>query len=89
MNKKLIFFGIDRDDVVYVGEFNGDKILSIIYGKVDENILLWKIVIFDVVVNRKDIYFSNKGEILVNDCLMGKVKNFIIGEEVEYDGMFI
>ncbi|AGX42264.1 hypothetical protein [Clostridium saccharobutylicum] len=88
-NKKLALLGIDRDDVVYVGELNGDKISSIIYGKVDENTSSWKTITLDAVVNRKDIYFSNKGEILVNDCLMGKVKNLTTGEEVEYDGTLI
>lgn len=88
-NKKLTLLGIDREDVIYVGELNGEKISSITYGKVDESTSSWKTVTLDSVVNKKDVYFSNKSEILVNDSLMGKVKNLTTGNEVEYEGTLI
>lgn len=88
-NKNLTLLGIDRNDVIYMGELNGEKISSIIYGKVDENTLSWKTVNLDAVVNRKDIYFNNESEILINDNLKGVVKNLTTGLEVEYEGKLI
>ncbi|EKQ53851.1 MULTISPECIES: DPP IV N-terminal domain-containing protein [unclassified Clostridium] len=88
-NKKLTLLGIDRNDVVYMGELNGDKITNITYGKVDEDTSTWKKVALDSVVNSDDIYFNNKSEILVNDNLKGSVKNLTSGSEVEYEGKLI
>ena len=88
-NKKLTLLGIDRNDVIYMGELNGDKISSIIYGKVSEDTSTWKKVTLDSVVNSDDLYFSNKSEILINDNLKGSVKNLTTGNEVEYEGKLI
>lgn len=88
-NKKLELLGIDRNDVIYMGELNGDKITSITYGKVDEDISNWKKVTLDSVVNSNDIYFNNNSEILINDNLKGSVKNLTTGNEVEYEGKLI
>ena len=82
-NKNLTLLGIDRNDVIYIGELNGEKISSIIYGKVDEDTSSWKTVNLEAVVNRKDIYFNNESEILINDNLKGAVKNLTTGLEVE------
>lgn len=88
-NKNLTLLGIDREDVVYVGELNGDKISSIIYGKIDDDTANWTTINLESVVNRKDIYFSNKSEILINDNLVGVVKNLSTGAEVPYDGKLL
>ena len=88
-NKKLTLLGIDRKDVVYMGELNGDKITSIVYGKVNEDTSTWKKVTLDSVVNINDLYFSNESEILINDNLKGSVKNLTTGNEVEYEGKLI
>lgn len=88
-NKKLMFLGIDRNDVIYMGELNGDKIATIIYGKVNEITSAWKKVTIDTPISRNDLYFSNKSEILINDTLKGSVKNLTNGEEVEYEGKLI
>jgi hypothetical protein len=88
-NKKLTLLGIDRKDVIYMGELNGDKISSIIYGKINEDTSTWKKVSLDSVVNSDDIYFSNNSEILVNDNLKGSVKNLSTGKEIEYEGKLI
>ena len=89
MNKNLTLLGIDREDVIYVGELNGDKISSIIYGKVDTDTANWTTVNLESVVNRKDIYFSNKSQILINDNLVGIVKNLTTNEEWPYDGKLL
>lgn len=88
-NKNLTLLGIDRNDVIYIGELNGEKISNIIYGKVDEDTSSWKTVNLEAVVNRKDIYFNNESEILINDNLKGAVKNLTTGLEVEYEGKLV
>lgn len=88
-NKNLTLLGIDRQDVVYMGELNGDKIASIVYGKVSEDTSTWKKVTLDSVVSSEDLYFSNDSEILINDNLKGSVKNLTTGNEVEYEGKLI
>ena len=88
-NKNLTLLGIDRNDVIYIGELNGEKISSIIYGKVDEDTSSWKTITLDAVVNKDDLYFNNNSEILINDNLKGAVKNLSTGVEVEYEGKLI
>lgn len=88
-NKKLTLLGIDRNDIIYMGELNGDKVTSITYGKINESTSSWKKITLDSVVNCEDIYFSNKSEILINDNLKGSVKNLTTGKEVEYEGKLI
>jgi len=88
-NKKLTLLGIDRNDVIYMGELNGDKITSITYGKVEEDTSTWKKVTLDSVVNANDLYFSNKSEMLINDNLKGSVKNLTTGSETAYEGKLI
>jgi len=88
-NKNLTLLGIDRKDVIYMGELNGDKIASIVYGKVSEDTSTWKKVTLDSVVNSDDLYFSNESEILINDNLKGSVKNLTTGNEIEYEGKLI
>ena len=43
----------------------------------------------EAVVNRNDIYFSNKSQILINDNLAGVVKNLTTGQELPYDGKLL
>lgn len=88
-NKKLTLLGIDRKDVVYMGELNGDKITSILYGKISEDTSTWKKITLDTVVSGDDLYFSNESEILINDNLKGSVKNLTTGNEIEYEGKLI
>ncbi|WP_294402790.1 dipeptidyl-peptidase IV [uncultured Clostridium sp.] len=88
-NKNLTLLGIDKNDVIYIGELNGEKISSIIYGKIDEDTSSWSTVTLEAVVNRNDIYFNNESEILINDNLKGAVKNLTTNDEVEYEGKLI
>ncbi|HCW52188.1 MAG TPA: dipeptidyl-peptidase IV [Clostridium sp.] len=88
-NKNLTLLGIDREDVIYIGELNGDKISSIIYGKVDTDTSKWSTINLEAVVNRNDIYFSDKSQILINDNLVGVVKNLTTGQELPYDGKLL
>lgn len=88
-NKKLTLLGIDRNDVIYMGELNGDKIMNITYGKIDQETSAWTKITLDSVASSDDLYFSNKSEILINDGLKGSVKNLTLGSEVEYEGKLI
>lgn len=88
-NKKLAFLGIDKKDVIYIGEINGDKISSIFYGKVNEDTSTWNKVTLDLSVDKKDLYFSNESEILINDNLKGEVRNITTGKKIEYEGKLI
>ncbi|EHI99499.1 hypothetical protein CDLVIII_2906 [Clostridium sp. DL-VIII] len=88
-SKKLALLGIDKNDVIYMGEINEDKISSIIYGKVDEDPSTWNKVTLDSGVDKNDLYFSDESEILINDNLKGEVRNFANGKEVKYEGKLI
>lgn len=88
-NKNLTLLGIDREDVIYIGELNGDKISSLIYGKIEEDTSTWKTLSLEAVVSRNDLYFTDNSEILINDNLKGSVKNLTTGNEVEYEGKLI
>ena len=37
----------------------------------------------------KDIYINDKGEILINDSLEGKITNLTTSEVVSYEGKFV
>jgi hypothetical protein len=88
-NKKLTLLSIDRNDVIYMGEFNGDKILSVVYGKISENTSDWKRINLESAVAKSDLYFNNQSKILINASIEGIVKNLTDGNEVEYDGKLI
>lgn len=88
-NKKLTLLSIDRNDVIYIGELDGDKIVGIVYGKISEDTSSWKKIKFDSYVGTKNLYFNEKSEILINDNLKGSVKNLTTGNETEYEGKFI
>ncbi|NMF06737.1 dipeptidyl-peptidase IV [Clostridium beijerinckii] len=88
-NKKLALLSIDKKDVIYIGEINGDKISSIFYGKVNEDTSTWNKVTLDSSVDKKDLYFSNESEILINDNLKGEVRNITTGKKIEYEGKLI
>lgn len=88
-NKNLTLIGIDREDIVYMGELNGDKIVSITYGKVEDEPSTWTTVALPSAVTRNNIYFNDNSQILVNDDLQGCVTNLSTGKKVEYEGKLI
>ncbi|WP_244834885.1 dipeptidyl-peptidase IV [Clostridium sp. BJN0001] len=88
-NKNLELLGIDRQDVIYIGEVDGKKITSIIYGTLDENTTEWKKVNIDSPIDKEDVFFSDKSEIYVNDNLKGVVENITSGKKMDYEGRLI
>ncbi|EMU54896.1 MULTISPECIES: hypothetical protein [Clostridium] len=88
-NNKLRLIGIDRNDVIYIGEVSGDKICGIVYGKIDESTSKWNSIKLDSPANSSDIFFNSKSEIMVNNILEEKIKNITTGKEYPYTGKFI
>lgn len=88
-NKNLSLLGINKEGIVYVGELDGEKVSSVTYGKSDEDTSTWKKIDLEDVVNKHDLYFNEKSEILINHNLEGKVKNLMTGKEIEYEGKLI
>lgn len=88
-NKNLALLGIDKEGIVYVGELDGEKVSSVTYGKPEEDTSTWKKIDLEDVVNKHDLYFNEKSEILINHNLEGKVKNLMTGKEIEYEGKLI
>ena len=88
-NKNLALLGIDKEGVVYIGEPDGEKVSSIIYGKTTEDTSKWRKMDLKDVVNRDDLYFNEKSEIIINHNLEGKVKNLTTGKEIDYEGKLI
>lgn len=88
-NSKLTLLDIDKNDVIYVGEIDGDNITNVLYGKLNEDVLAWKKLNFDSPINKDQIFFNDENQILTNNNLEGSVKNLINGHKVEYNGKFI
>jgi len=86
----LVILGATSDDMIYMGEKSGDKIIKIIYGKDETSQATWKTETLEKPKDIKDIYINNdKGQILVNDSREGKVKNITTGDKITYEGKFI
>lgn len=88
-NKKLSLLGIDKNDVIYFGELNGDKVISILYGKINESTSQWKTKKLDEPINPDNVYFNDESEIVVNNIFEGNIKNIMTEKETEYYGTSI
>ncbi|MGN0145371.1 MAG: dipeptidyl-peptidase IV, partial [Clostridium sp.] len=88
-NNDIRLIGIDRNDIIYVGQVKDNKICSIFYGKVDDDSGTWNSVNLDAPIEADNIYFNSDSNIIVNNVLEGKVKNITTGKEYEYIGKFI
>ncbi|MBE6052239.1 MAG: dipeptidyl-peptidase IV [Clostridium sp.] len=80
---------VDNNDIVYVGEVIDNKVTQIKYGTLDTAVTSWSSIPLEKSKSPKDIYVNDKGEILINDSLEGKVKNLTTSKSVSYEGKFI
>ena len=80
---------VDNNDIVYVGEVVDNKISKVIYGTLDTPTSSWSTVPLEKSKPAKDTYINDKGEILINDSLEGKITNLTTSEVVSYEGKFI
>lgn len=89
VDSPMSLLGIDKNDVIYMGQLKEDKVVSILYGKISENTSNWKTKTLEEPVKASDIYFNDKSEIIVNNESKSSVKNLMTGKETEYIGTFI
>lgn len=80
---------VDNNGIVYVGEVVDNKVTQIKYGTLDTDVTSWSSIPLEKSKLVKDIYINNKGEILINDSLEGKVKNLTTSKSVSYEGKFL
>lgn len=85
----LVILGASSDNMIYMGELSGDKVVKIIYGADETSPATWKTETLEKPKDIKDIYINNKNQILVNDSLEGKVKNITTGDTISYEKTFI
>lgn len=88
-SQNLTLITIDNEDIVYMGELDNGKVKRIIYGNIEENVDSWNTIDLPKAKDVKDIYVSEKSEILINDNLQGKVTNLSTNETVTYEGQFV
>jgi len=85
----LVILGATSDDMIYMGELSGDKVVKITYGKDETSPATWKTEILEKSKDIKDIYINTNSQILVNDSLEGKIKNITTGDTITYEGKLI
>lgn len=86
---QLSLLDVDDNDNVYIGEVLNNKITSIFYGKLDNDSSRWKNIELDTPIDKSNIYFNSKSEILVNDKDNNIVENLTTKQRCEYKGTFV
>lgn len=81
--------GIDKDDKLYIGQVEGEKVKRIYSGNIKDTTDKWKITELKTPTDKKNIFVSTEGNIYVNDNLKGEVNELISGKNVSYEGEFI
>lgn len=89
ITNKLEILGTDSNDNVYFGEYEGEKIYRIVYGKLDTKDGEWQALSLDESKEKEDIHITQEGNILINDRLKGKVLNKTTGNTISYKGKFV
>ncbi|MGY0374553.1 hypothetical protein [Clostridium sp. JNZ J1-5] len=91
---KLSLLGVDENDMIYVGELEGDasngssKIKNIYYGTINDDVSEWKSVKLKDAINKKDAYVTRDGNIYINDNLKGVVTELKSNKDTAYKGIF-
>ena len=52
-NRNLKLLGINNNDVIYIGELNGNKIVDVMYGKINDNPADWQHIVLESLVGIK------------------------------------
>ena len=86
--KGLCLLSVDLEDVIYLGELEGDKVKRIYSGNLEERTDKWKVTELKEPVDRKDLYITNEGKIYYNDNLRGVVIELSTSKETAYKGKF-
>ena len=87
-SKQIILKAVDKS--VFLGELHDDnKISKILYSDDVENTSSWKVVDLDSPRDIKDIYITEKSEVIINDSIENRVTNISNGKSMPYKGEFI
>lgn len=86
-NPKIL--GVDDEDIIYIGDEEGEKIKTIAYGKLKDSPGSWNKISLANPANKEDIHVSLDGKVYINTKLEGVLKDAISGKEVQYEGRFI
>lgn len=81
--------GIDKDDNIYIGQSENDKISKIFFGQRTDDTSKWKSVNLSQPVDKQDIYITAAGKIYTNDNLKGIVTDVSSGIKTTYKGGFL
>lgn len=78
---------------VYLGQYTMEqgskKITKIIFGEDESNTSTWETKVLEKPVDIKDIYISEKNEILINNSNLNEINNIMTGETLPYEGEFV
>lgn len=85
----LTLLATDENDNIYMGRLEDDKIVSIIYGKVENPTSSWTTINLESPKKTSDIYVTVKGDVMINDSLKGKIVNLNTGDTISYEGKFL
>lgn len=86
---KSTILGVDNQENVYFGVYEGEKISKIMYGTVSTKKGAWKEIVLESPKFKEDINITYDGGILVNDKLKGWVNNIINNDKISYDGRYV
>lgn len=81
--------GVDSDDNAYIGSMENEKITKIYFGTLDKPTSQWNVIPLREPVDKKDIFISEQGKVLINDNLKGIMKEVSTGKETSYTGKFL
>ncbi len=87
--KQYILLGVDDDDNIYVGNGEDGKIKSIYYGTLGTPTKDWKNIQLEQPTEKKNIFITRKGKILLNDNLKGEINNLTDNKATKYIGKFL
>ena len=81
--------GVDNEDTIYIGDKEGEKIKTIVYGNLKDSPGSWSKISLINPVNKEDINVTGDGKVYINAKLEGILKDAISGEELKYEGRFL
>ncbi|WP_428817847.1 dipeptidyl-peptidase IV [Clostridium butyricum] len=88
-SKNNVLLGVDKNDNVYVGILNNERIESIIYGTTDTNTNNWTKVDIGNDLDSTNIKISRDGNVFIPIIGGHEVKNIINDKTYSYDGKLI
>ncbi len=88
-SKNNVLLGVDKNDNVYLGIVNNERIESIIYGTIDADTNNWTKVDIGNDLDSTNIKISRDGNVFIPIIEGHEVKNIINDKSYSYDGQLI